>query len=163
MSAGLVKLNYSVRKFTDDSVDVSDLSGLLSPFQIEKLSYLFKCLDQTGNGYIDVRQWIILLIQLYLSTVSSGGRYQSPRWASPEYRGVGEGRPQVPLDHGQQPCLPGVYAGAGSEGEEPQPGDAELGGGTPPQQSLRHQCQPQELAQHVVKAVQRVRGGLINE
>ena len=56
MSAGLVKLNYSVRKFTDDSVDVSDLSGLLSPFQIEKLSYLFKCLDQTGNGYIDVRQ-----------------------------------------------------------------------------------------------------------
>jgi len=53
MSASLVRRNYGVKKFTDDSVDVSDLSDLLSPFQIEKLSYLFKCLDQTGTGFID--------------------------------------------------------------------------------------------------------------
>ena len=56
MSASLVRLNYSVRRFTDDSLDVSDLADRLSPFQIEKLSYLFKSLDQTKTGFIDVSQ-----------------------------------------------------------------------------------------------------------
>ena len=50
-----------------------------------------------------------------------------------------------------------MYAGAGAEGEESQPGDAELGGGAEAQQGLCHQCQPQELAQYVVKTLQRVR------
>ena len=52
MSTSLVKRKYTTWKFTDPSVDVSDLK--LSPFQIEKLSYLFKCLDTTGDGYINV-------------------------------------------------------------------------------------------------------------
>ena len=30
----------------------------LSPFQIEKLSYLFKCLDTTGDGCIGV-SWFL--------------------------------------------------------------------------------------------------------
>ena len=52
MSAGL--RNLRVGKFTDESVDVSEYASLLSPFQIEKLSYLFKCLDTTGDGYVNV-------------------------------------------------------------------------------------------------------------
>ena len=52
MSTSLVKRKYTVYKFTDPSVDVSDLT--LSPFQIEKLSYLFKCLDTTQDGFINV-------------------------------------------------------------------------------------------------------------
>ena len=56
MSTSLVKKKYSSRSFIDPSVDVSDLA--LSPFQIEKLSYLFKCLDTTGDGYIGV-SWFV--------------------------------------------------------------------------------------------------------
>ena len=52
MSTSFVKRTYSSVKFTDPSLDVSDLK--LSPFQVEKLSYLFKCLDTTGDGYINV-------------------------------------------------------------------------------------------------------------
>ena len=52
MSTSLVKRKYNSWKFTDPSVDVSDLT--LSPFQIEKLSYLFKCLDTTQDGFINV-------------------------------------------------------------------------------------------------------------
>jgi len=55
MSTSLVKKKYSSQRFTDPAVDVSDLT--LSPFQIEKLSYLFKCLDTSGDGYINV-SWI---------------------------------------------------------------------------------------------------------
>jgi len=51
MSTSLVKKKYSSQRFTDPAVDVSDLT--LSPFQIEKLSYLFKCLDTSGDGYIN--------------------------------------------------------------------------------------------------------------
>ena len=53
MSVG-IKLNYSIRRFTDDSVDVSDLKSNLSDFQIEKLTFLFKCFNQTNTGYIEV-------------------------------------------------------------------------------------------------------------
>ena len=53
MSIG-IKLNYSIRRFTDDSVDVSDLKSHLSDFQIEKLTFLFKCFNQTNTGYIEV-------------------------------------------------------------------------------------------------------------
>ena len=52
--------------------------------------------------------------------------------------------------------LPGVHAGAGAEWEEPQQWEPDLGGGPQAQQGLRHQRQPQELAQHVVQAPQRV-------
>ena len=52
MSASLVR--RASRRFTDPGLDVSDLAHLLSPFQIEKLSFLFKCLDQSGTGFIDV-------------------------------------------------------------------------------------------------------------
>jgi len=52
MSVG-IKLNYSIRRFTDDSVDVSDLKSYLSDFQIEKLTFLFKCFNQTNTGYIE--------------------------------------------------------------------------------------------------------------
>jgi len=45
-------MSYAVRRYTDDSLDVSDISHLLSPFQIEKLSYLFQCLDQSNNGFL---------------------------------------------------------------------------------------------------------------
>ena len=56
MSTSLVKKKYSSQRFTDPAVDVSDLT--LSPFQIEKLSYLFKCLDTTGDGCIGV-SWFL--------------------------------------------------------------------------------------------------------
>ena len=65
MSAGLVRrgsgsnLLPKKQTFIDPSLDVSDLAGSLSPFQIEKLSYLFKCLDQNNSGIIDVRRHII--------------------------------------------------------------------------------------------------------
>ena len=59
MSAPLVRqgsgANLHRNTFTDPGVDVSDLAGSLSPFQIEKLTYLFKCLDQNGSGIFDVR------------------------------------------------------------------------------------------------------------
>ena len=59
MSAPLVRqgsgTNLYRSTFTDPGVDVSDLAGSLSPFQIEKLTYLFKCLDQNGSGIFDVR------------------------------------------------------------------------------------------------------------
>ena len=61
MSVG-IKLNYSIRRFTDDSVDVSDLKSLLSEFQIEKLTFLFKCFNQTNTGYIEVTLNIPCLI-----------------------------------------------------------------------------------------------------
>ena len=55
MSFGIgIKLNYSNRKVSDDSVDVSDLINNLSEFQIEKLTFLFKCYNQTNSGYIEV-------------------------------------------------------------------------------------------------------------
>ena len=49
-----IKLNYSVRKLSDDSVDVSDLISHLSDFQIEKLTFLFNCFNQSNSGYIEV-------------------------------------------------------------------------------------------------------------
>lgn len=55
MSVGIgIKLNYSNRKVSDDSSDVSDLINNLSEFQIEKLTFLFKCFNQTNSGYIEV-------------------------------------------------------------------------------------------------------------
>ena len=60
MSAGLIRrgsgsnLLPKKKSFIDPGLDVSDLAGSLSPFQIEKLSYLFKCLDQNNSGIIDV-------------------------------------------------------------------------------------------------------------
>jgi len=62
MSTSFVKRTYSSVKFTDPSLDVSDLK--LSPFQVEKLSYLFKCLDTTGDGYINEEDLIYLDEQL---------------------------------------------------------------------------------------------------
>ena len=65
MSAGLIRrgsgsnLLPKKKSFIDPGLDVSDLAGSLSPFQIEKLSYLFKCLDQNNSGIIDVRGNII--------------------------------------------------------------------------------------------------------
>jgi len=56
MSAGLRKPSggrSAIGQYTDDDVDVSELSQYLSSFQIEKLSYLFKCLDTTGDGYVN--------------------------------------------------------------------------------------------------------------
>merc|ERR1711874_226263 len=54
MSVGIgIKLNYSNRKVLDDSSDVSDLINNLSEFQIEKLTFLFKCFNQTNSGYIE--------------------------------------------------------------------------------------------------------------
>eukprot|EP00092_Neocalanus_flemingeri_P041988 GFUD01045737.1.p1 GENE.GFUD01045737.1~~GFUD01045737.1.p1 ORF type:complete len:255 (+),score=60.77 GFUD01045737.1:143-907(+) len=53
MSASLgPKLNFATRH-TDQSIDYSDLSSLLSTFQIEKLSYFFKFFDSNGDGLID--------------------------------------------------------------------------------------------------------------
>ena len=65
MSAGLRKPcgRSAGGQFTDADVDVSELSQYLSSFQIEKLSYLFKCLDTTGDGYVNVRK-IIFKIHL---------------------------------------------------------------------------------------------------
>ena len=55
MSAGLRKpTRAGIGQFTDESVDYSELSQYLSSFQIEKLSYLFKCLDTTGDGHVNV-------------------------------------------------------------------------------------------------------------
>ena len=65
MSAGLIRrgsgsnLLPKKKSFIDPGLDVSDLAGSLSPFQIEKLSYLFKCLDQNNSGIIDVRGNVI--------------------------------------------------------------------------------------------------------
>jgi len=55
MSAGLRKPTRvsQIGQFTDESVDYSELSQYLSSFQIEKLSYLFKCLDTTGDGHVN--------------------------------------------------------------------------------------------------------------
>ena len=50
-----IKLNYSVRKLSDDTVDVSDLISHLSDFQIEKLTFLFNCFNKSNSGYIEVR------------------------------------------------------------------------------------------------------------
>jgi len=53
MSASLgPKLNFSTRH-TDQTLDYSDLSSLLSTFQIEKLSYFFKFFDSNGDGHLD--------------------------------------------------------------------------------------------------------------
>jgi len=61
MSAGLRKpSNRSAGQFTDEDVDVSELSQFLSSFQIEKLSYLFKCLDTSGDGYVNADDMIHL-------------------------------------------------------------------------------------------------------
>ena len=75
MSTSLVKRKFNTWKFTDPSVDVSDLT--LSPFQIEKLSYLFKCLDTTQDGYINVS---LLLIQNGINMIYSdtGGGHGLP-------------------------------------------------------------------------------------
>ena len=63
MSLG-IKLNYSVRKTSEDSVDVSDLISHLSDFQIEKLTFLFKCFNQTNSGYIEVTSLLTLTSHL---------------------------------------------------------------------------------------------------
>jgi len=66
MSAGLVRrgsgsnLLPKKKSFIDPGLDVSDLAGSLSPFQIEKLSYLFKCLDQNNSGIIDAEDMSFL-------------------------------------------------------------------------------------------------------
>jgi len=55
MSASLgPKLSFCTRRFTDDKLDYSDLSSLLSPFQIEKFSFLFKFFDANGYGHVDM-------------------------------------------------------------------------------------------------------------
>jgi len=52
MSATLAKRSFC-RQFTDTSLDLSDIRHLLSEFQIEKFSFLFKSLDQSRDGLID--------------------------------------------------------------------------------------------------------------
>merc|ERR1711936_449159 len=54
MSASLgPKLSF-ISRHLDQNLDYSDLSSLLSTFQIEKLSYLFKFFDATGDGQVDM-------------------------------------------------------------------------------------------------------------
>jgi len=48
-----IKLDYSQRKFSDDFLNVYDIKNHLSEFQIEKLTYLFRCFNQTNSGYIE--------------------------------------------------------------------------------------------------------------
>ena len=48
-----IKLDYSQRKYSDD-LDVFGIKSHLSDFQIEKLTYLFRCFNQTNTGYIEV-------------------------------------------------------------------------------------------------------------
>ena len=76
MSTSLVKRKFTTWKFTDPSVDVSDLT--LSPFQIEKLSYLFKCLDTTGDGYINVSLLLILKNGINMIYSEIGGGHGLP-------------------------------------------------------------------------------------
>ena len=60
MSASLgPKLNFATRH-TDHSLDYSNLSALLSTFQIEKLSYFFKFFDSNGDGLIDVSIFFVV-------------------------------------------------------------------------------------------------------
>ena len=56
MSASLgPKISFvSHNRFTDDKLDYTDLSGLLSPFQIEKFSYFYGFFDSNGDGHVDV-------------------------------------------------------------------------------------------------------------
>merc|ERR1712088_665328 len=56
MSASLApKISFvSHRRFTDDKLDYTDLSGLLSPFQIEKFSYFYGFFDSNGDGHVDM-------------------------------------------------------------------------------------------------------------
>jgi len=55
MSASLgPKLSFISRSFIDQNLDYSDVSSLLSTFQIEKLSFLFKFFDATGDGQVDM-------------------------------------------------------------------------------------------------------------
>merc|ERR1712183_256714 len=44
---------YQKAQFTDFSLDFSDLEERLSPFQIEKLSFLYNFFDATGDGNVD--------------------------------------------------------------------------------------------------------------
>ena len=76
MSTSLVKRKFNTWKFTDPSVDVSDLT--LSPFQIEKLSYLFKCLDTTQDGYINVSLLLILQNGINMINSETGGGHDLP-------------------------------------------------------------------------------------
>ena len=69
MSTSLVRRRSF--RFTDPSLDVSDLAAWLSPFQIEKLSYLFKCLDQSGNGILDVGTSAVLFMKLLANLLTS--------------------------------------------------------------------------------------------
>merc|ERR1712215_271271 len=55
MSASLgPKLSFISRSFIYQNLDYSDVSSLLSTFQIEKLSFLFKFFDATGDGQVDM-------------------------------------------------------------------------------------------------------------
>jgi len=55
MSASLApKISFVSQRFTDDRLDYTDLSGLLSPFQIEKFSYFYKFFDSNGDGHVDM-------------------------------------------------------------------------------------------------------------
>eukprot|EP00092_Neocalanus_flemingeri_P023748 GFUD01025760.1.p1 GENE.GFUD01025760.1~~GFUD01025760.1.p1 ORF type:complete len:255 (+),score=68.37 GFUD01025760.1:191-955(+) len=55
MSASLgPKLSFISRRFTDSSLDYSDLASLLSTFQIEKLSFLYRFFDANGDGHVDM-------------------------------------------------------------------------------------------------------------
>lgn len=48
------KLSFTKKaQFTDFSLDYSDLEERLSPFQIEKLSFLYNFFDATGDGNVD--------------------------------------------------------------------------------------------------------------
>jgi len=53
MSASLrPSVCYVTRRFTDDSLDYSNIESLLSSFQIEKFSFLFKFFDGNGDGHV---------------------------------------------------------------------------------------------------------------
>jgi hypothetical protein len=55
MSANLgPKISFVTRRYTDDKLDYSDLSSLLSPFQIEKFSYFYGFFDANGDGHVDL-------------------------------------------------------------------------------------------------------------
>lgn len=60
MSATLApKLNFS--RFRDSGIDYASLQKLLSPFQIEKLTFFFKVFfDADGNGALDASDFTIL-------------------------------------------------------------------------------------------------------
>jgi len=82
MSASLApKISFVSQRFTDDRLDYTDLSGLLSPFQIEKFSYFYKFFDSNGDGHVDVS--FFYLIRLLL--INSAFRWMTWRESTRDF------------------------------------------------------------------------------